>query len=110
MKPVVLFKAGFHGPGFSSGSQTVQVGLNLTVSVRGTLKGWCYKGECVPEGFRPQSVDGNWGHWNHWSECTRTCGIGVSFQSRLCDNPRPLHGGHYCLGERRRYRTCNTEV
>ena len=93
-----------------TGSQAEVRLIGLTVLVLGTLKGWCYKGECVPEGFRPQSVDGNWGHWNHWSECTRTCGIGVSFQSRLCDNPRPLHGGHYCLGERRRYRTCNTEV
>ena len=87
-------------------------------------QGWCYKvqysscyfsvtsiqGECVPAGWRPRPVDGEWGHWNHWSECTKTCGIGVAFQSRQCDAPRPVHGGKYCLGVRRRYRTCNTEV
>ena len=69
-----------------------------------------FKGECVPSGWRRQPKDGEWGHWNHWSECTKTCGIGVAFQSRQCDSPRPLHGGKYCLGVRRRYRTCNTEV
>ena len=68
------------------------------------------QGECVPAGWRPRPVDGEWGHWNHWSECTKTCGIGVAFQSRQCDAPRPVHGGKYCLGVRRRYRTCNTEV
>ena len=63
-------------------------------------------------------------------KCTKTCGIGVAYQSRQCDSPRketklsevskfdcfgfilkrPVHGGKYCLGVRRRYRTCNTEV
>ena len=26
----------------------------------GSIQGWCYKGECVPEGYRPIPVDGQW--------------------------------------------------
>ena len=36
----------------------------------------------------PDSVDGGWGPWRNYSECSRTCGAGVSFTERHCDNPR----------------------
>ncbi|XP_051828447.1 A disintegrin and metalloproteinase with thrombospondin motifs 10 isoform X1 [Antechinus flavipes] len=72
-------------------------------------KGWCYKRVCVPFGSRPEGVDGAWGPWTSWGECSRTCGGGVSSSSRQCDSPRPTIGGKYCLGERRRYRSCNTD-
>ncbi|NWT05708.1 ATS10 metalloproteinase, partial [Mionectes macconnelli] len=73
-------------------------------------KGWCYKRECVPFGTRPEGVDGAWGSWSSWGECSRTCGGGVSSSVRHCDSPRPTIGGKYCLGERKRYRSCNTDV
>nr|XP_040146446.1 A disintegrin and metalloproteinase with thrombospondin motifs 10 isoform X4 [Ictidomys tridecemlineatus] len=72
-------------------------------------KGWCYKRVCVPFGSRPEGVDGAWGPWTPWGDCSRTCGGGVSSSSRHCDSPRPTIGGKYCLGERRRHRSCNTE-
>ncbi|XP_039614616.1 A disintegrin and metalloproteinase with thrombospondin motifs 6 [Polypterus senegalus] len=72
-------------------------------------KGWCYQGECVPFGTWPQSVDGGWGPWSLWGECSRTCGGGVSSSIRHCDSPAPSGGGKYCLGERKRYRSCNTD-
>ncbi|XP_015270246.1 PREDICTED: A disintegrin and metalloproteinase with thrombospondin motifs 10 [Gekko japonicus] len=72
-------------------------------------KGWCYKRECVPFGTKPEGVDGAWGAWSSWGECSRTCGGGVSSSIRYCDSPRPTIGGKYCLGERKRYRSCNTD-
>uniref|UniRef100_A0A8C0NQK7 A disintegrin and metalloproteinase with thrombospondin motifs 10 n=1 Tax=Canis lupus familiaris TaxID=9615 RepID=A0A8C0NQK7_CANLF len=72
-------------------------------------KGWCYKRVCVPFGSRPEGVDGAWGPWTPWGDCSRTCGGGVSSSSRHCDSPRPTIGGKYCLGERRRHRSCNTD-
>ncbi|XP_078524447.1 A disintegrin and metalloproteinase with thrombospondin motifs 10 [Lissotriton helveticus] len=72
-------------------------------------KGWCYKRECVPFGTRPEGVDGAWGQWSPWGECSRTCGGGVSSSIRHCDSPRPTIGGKYCLGERKHYRSCNTD-
>ncbi|XP_075302781.1 A disintegrin and metalloproteinase with thrombospondin motifs 6-like isoform X3 [Opisthocomus hoazin] len=72
-------------------------------------KGWCYQGECVPFGTWPQSIDGCWGSWSIWGECSRTCGGGVSSSIRHCDSPAPSGGGKYCLGERKRYRSCNSD-
>ncbi|KAM9307195.1 A disintegrin and metalloproteinase with thrombospondin motifs 6 isoform 3-T3 [Pholidichthys leucotaenia] len=73
-------------------------------------KGWCYQGECVAFGSRPQSADGGWGPWSMWGECSRTCGGGVSSSMRHCDSPAPFGGGKYCLGERKRYRSCNIDA
>uniref|UniRef100_A0A8C5D8T8 A disintegrin and metalloproteinase with thrombospondin motifs 6 n=1 Tax=Gouania willdenowi TaxID=441366 RepID=A0A8C5D8T8_GOUWI len=73
-------------------------------------KGWCYQGECVMFGTWPQSLDGGWGPWSLWGECSRTCGGGVSSSMRRCDSPAPTGGGKYCLGERKRYRSCNTDA
>ncbi|KAM9735689.1 LOW QUALITY PROTEIN: A disintegrin and metalloproteinase with thrombospondin motifs 6 [Menidia menidia] len=73
-------------------------------------KGWCYQGECVAFGTWPQSVDGGWGPWSSWGECSRTCGGGVSSSMRHCDSPAPSGRGKYCLGERKRYRSCNTDA
>ncbi|XP_030232190.1 A disintegrin and metalloproteinase with thrombospondin motifs 7 isoform X2 [Gadus morhua] len=68
---------------------------------------WCFRGECIPAGHRPEGVNGGWSSWSGWTACSRTCGVGVLSAHRDCDNPVPKYGGRYCLGERRRYRTCN---
>ncbi|KAI8789362.1 A disintegrin and metalloproteinase with thrombospondin motifs 7 isoform X1, partial [Biomphalaria glabrata] len=78
----------------------------------GTLCGtdkWCFAGQCVDIGERPQAIDGQWGEWAEWTQCSRTCGAGVSFSERLCNHPPPSNGGKYCTGERKRYRICNTD-
>ncbi|KAF7660943.1 hypothetical protein LDENG_00271390 [Lucifuga dentata] len=69
---------------------------------------WCFSGECVPVGYHPESVNGGWAAWSDWSACSRTCGAGVQNAQRDCDNPVPKYKGKYCLGERRRYKICNT--
>ncbi|KAK3584802.1 hypothetical protein CHS0354_021264 [Potamilus streckersoni] len=32
-------------------------------------------------------VPGGWGSWQEWTTCSRTCGRGVLFRRRICDNP-----------------------
>ncbi|XP_067311825.1 A disintegrin and metalloproteinase with thrombospondin motifs 7 [Pseudorasbora parva] len=84
----------------------------LDGAVDGTKCGegkWCFDGECVETGFQPESMNGGWASWSQWSDCTRTCGAGVQNAQRDCVNPVPKYGGKYCLGERRRYRTCNLD-
>ncbi|XP_059393037.1 A disintegrin and metalloproteinase with thrombospondin motifs 7-like [Carassius carassius] len=84
----------------------------LDGAVDGTKCGegkWCFDGECVEVGLQPKSVNGGWDSWSEWSRCTRTCGVGIQNAQRECVNPVPNYGGKYCLGERRRYRTCNRD-
>uniref|UniRef100_A0A8R1HW91 Peptidase M12B domain-containing protein n=1 Tax=Caenorhabditis japonica TaxID=281687 RepID=A0A8R1HW91_CAEJA len=71
---------------------------------------FCHHGACVR--LAPESltkVDGQWGEWRTWGECSRTCGGGVQKALRDCDNPKPRNGGKYCVGQRERYRSCNTQ-
>lgn len=70
---------------------------------------WCNKLKCVPIGKRMNSIAGGWGEWSEWSLCSRTCGGGISFSERDCDNPHPENGGLYCIGERKRIKFCNTK-
>ncbi|XP_047437558.1 A disintegrin and metalloproteinase with thrombospondin motifs 7 [Mugil cephalus] len=83
----------------------------LDGAVDGTSCGedkWCFGGECVGVGNYPESVNGGWGSWSEWSACSRTCGVGVQSAKRDCDNPVPRYRGKYCLGERKKYKTCKT--
>ncbi|XP_055304525.1 A disintegrin and metalloproteinase with thrombospondin motifs 7 [Sitodiplosis mosellana] len=70
---------------------------------------WCQNQECVPIEDQPPPIDGQWGNWTEYSECSRTCGGGVSIASRECDNPRPENGGAFCVGERIRYKVCKSD-
>ncbi|KAL1506613.1 hypothetical protein ABEB36_005941 [Hypothenemus hampei] len=70
---------------------------------------WCQELKCVPMMENPIPIDGGWGEWSGWSECSRTCGSGVSIMRRECDHPTPTAGGKFCIGERKRYRICNTD-
>ncbi|XP_053720899.1 A disintegrin and metalloproteinase with thrombospondin motifs 7 [Synchiropus splendidus] len=83
----------------------------LDGAVDGTSCGedkWCISGSCVPTSIHPKSVNGGWATWSEWSSCSRSCGSGVQSAQRDCDNPVPKYRGRYCLGERQRYRICNT--
>ncbi|KAJ8983287.1 hypothetical protein NQ317_010537 [Molorchus minor] len=76
---------------------------------------WCINGYCeevgnrrferVPVVLNPQ--DGGWGDWAPWGVCSRTCGTGVQFKSRKCNNPEPSYGGKHCIGEPEEWRLCN---
>lgn len=73
---------------------------------------WCINGKCVNKTDKMHfhtPVHGSWGPWGPWGECSRTCGGGVQYTMRECDNPVPKNGGKYCEGKRMRYRSCNIE-
>uniref|UniRef100_A0AAZ1XVT6 VWFC domain-containing protein n=1 Tax=Oreochromis aureus TaxID=47969 RepID=A0AAZ1XVT6_OREAU len=55
-------------------------------------------------------VDGGWSQWGAWTECSLSCGGGVKFRRRLCDNPSPQSGGRGCLGDAEQQRACNTHL
>ncbi|NXL62869.1 ATS7 metalloproteinase, partial [Chordeiles acutipennis] len=84
----------------------------LDAAVDGTACGenkWCFNGECVPVGYRPNAIDGGWSSWSSWASCSRSCGAGVQSAERQCSSPTPKYGGRYCLGERKRFRICNVK-
>ncbi|XP_031563380.1 A disintegrin and metalloproteinase with thrombospondin motifs 6-like [Actinia tenebrosa] len=73
-----------------------------TAPVDGTpcgVRKWCIRGECTDVGSSvPPAVDGGWGEWGPYGECTRTCGKGIRYKTRVCDNPSPQHDGKPCPG------------
>ncbi|XP_077310834.1 A disintegrin and metalloproteinase with thrombospondin motifs 18 isoform X2 [Lithobates pipiens] len=83
-------------------------------AAEGTVCGlnmWCRRGQCVRFGDHgPRSVVGGWSDWTDWSECSRTCGGGVMYQERFCNNPVPQYGGKYCQGSNRIYQICNAQT
>ncbi|XP_063314735.1 A disintegrin and metalloproteinase with thrombospondin motifs 3 isoform X1 [Pelobates fuscus] len=70
---------------------------------------WCYKGHCMWKTTNQVKQDGNWGTWTKFGTCSRTCGIGVRFRTRQCNNPMPVNGGQDCPGLNFEYQLCNTE-
>lgn len=70
---------------------------------------WCYKGHCMWRTTNQVKQDGNWGAWTKFGTCSRTCGIGVRFRTRQCNNPMPVNGGQDCPGLNYEYQLCNTE-
>ncbi|XP_062907004.1 SCO-spondin [Mobula hypostoma] len=54
--------------------------------------------EDSPCNMQPCAESGQWGDWAAWTDCSRTCGEGVRFRSRLCDNPAPQGDGDFCVG------------
>ncbi|XP_042532810.1 A disintegrin and metalloproteinase with thrombospondin motifs 1 [Dipodomys merriami] len=73
---------------------------------------WCVNGKCVNKTDKKHfdtPVHGSWGPWGPWGDCSRTCGGGVQYTMRECDNPVPKNGGKYCEGKRVRYKSCNIE-
>lgn len=41
--------------------------------------------------------------------CSRTCGGGIQSATRECNSPVPENGGKYCIGNRIKYKSCNTQ-
>ncbi|KAH8382869.1 hypothetical protein KR009_005659, partial [Drosophila setifemur] len=74
-----------------------------------TGRNWCQKGKCVPrQSGQHRKVHGGWGPWTAFTPCSLTCGGGVQESRRECNNPVPEHGGKYCVGSRKKYRSCHT--
>ncbi|KAK4472036.1 hypothetical protein MN116_005411, partial [Schistosoma mekongi] len=70
---------------------------------------WCIQGKCISVNENPTPLHGSWGDWGSWSQCSRSCGGGVQFSERECNNPEPQNGGDFCHGTRTRMRSCGTE-
>ncbi|XP_052392892.1 A disintegrin and metalloproteinase with thrombospondin motifs 2-like, partial [Carassius gibelio] len=69
----------------------------------------CFKGHCIkltPDILRQ---DGHWGQWTKFGSCSRTCGGGVQFRTRECNNPSPANGGRTCYGNNYEFQLCNME-
>ncbi|XP_043922260.1 SCO-spondin-like [Protopterus annectens] len=63
--------------------------------------------KCTPDPFC--IVDGGWSTWSPWSSCSQTCGGGIQYRFRECNNPAPQNGGHGCPGNTtEQQRDCNT--
>ncbi|XP_062602213.1 A disintegrin and metalloproteinase with thrombospondin motifs 18-like, partial [Saccostrea cucullata] len=52
---------------------------------------------------------GGWGPWADWQPCSRTCGTGLTYRRRFCNNPSPLNHPGCEGGDDNGYeaRTCN---
>ncbi|XP_072880765.1 A disintegrin and metalloproteinase with thrombospondin motifs 3-like isoform X3 [Hemitrygon akajei] len=70
---------------------------------------WCYQGHCLWKTSEQLKQDGNWGSWSKLGSCSRTCGSGVRFRTRQCNNPAPANGGQDCPGLNYEYQLCNKE-
>ncbi|KTF95071.1 hypothetical protein cypCar_00014307 [Cyprinus carpio] len=49
-----------------------------------------------------------WDEWGPYSECSRSCGGGVTMRTRRCVTQR-TDGGHSCVGPEKSYRSCNIQ-
>ncbi|XP_076008631.1 A disintegrin and metalloproteinase with thrombospondin motifs 5 [Genypterus blacodes] len=70
----------------------------------------CLQGKCVDKTRKRHysaSNHGSWSSWGPWGSCSRSCGGGVQFGQRLCNNPPPRNNGRYCTGKRAIYKSCN---
>ena len=51
----------------------------------------CFKMGCVEASTAKLSRlverEGGWSQWGPWTGCTRTCGRGINYRKRKCDNP-----------------------
>ncbi|KAJ8413764.1 hypothetical protein AAFF_G00063620 [Aldrovandia affinis] len=66
--------------------------------------------ECGPSKLSSSVVvHGSWSSWSEFSPCSRTCGGGVSFRKRQCNNPRPAFGGSQCAGRDTEAQLCNRQ-
>ncbi|XP_057686366.1 A disintegrin and metalloproteinase with thrombospondin motifs 1 [Corythoichthys intestinalis] len=73
---------------------------------------YCLAGRCLTKSQASKHqtpINGGWGVWGPWGDCSRTCGGGVQYSFRSCDDPLPKNGGKYCEGKRIQYRSCHTE-
>ncbi|XP_056102673.1 A disintegrin and metalloproteinase with thrombospondin motifs 13 isoform X2 [Rhinichthys klamathensis goyatoka] len=71
---------------------------------------WCFKGRCVsPTLGSSMMVHGSWSSWSEFSPCSRTCGGGITYRRRQCNNPRPAFGGSLCKGQDLEAELCNRQ-
>ncbi|XP_047124520.1 thrombospondin-1-like [Hydra vulgaris] len=50
-----------------------------------------------------------WGEWKY-QPCSKSCGSGIKFYNRVCDNPRPSINGRHCMGVSSFTEDCNSDI
>lgn len=50
-------------------------------------------------------VDGFWLNWSNWSDCSKSCGRGFMYRTRVCEDPK--YGGSKCVGVSNETMPCN---
>lgn len=59
----------------------------------------------------PCIVNGGYSQWSEFNQCDKSCGGGVMFRNRSCNNPTPNYGGRGCasFGSSIESGSCNTK-
>ena len=52
-------------------------------------------------------IHGGYSRWSNWGGCSRSCGGGIRYRYRHCNNPRPQNDGRDCSGPPTEARRCN---
>uniref|UniRef100_K1R798 A disintegrin and metalloproteinase with thrombospondin motifs 15 n=1 Tax=Magallana gigas TaxID=29159 RepID=K1R798_MAGGI len=72
----------------------------------------CFKMGCVDASTAKLTNlverEGGWSQWGPWTGCTRTCGHGINYRKRKCDNPAPINF-EGCQGDGYEAEACNKE-
>ncbi|XP_060078654.1 coadhesin-like [Ylistrum balloti] len=63
--------------------------------------------DCNTQPCPTSTVDGSWSEWGSWGQCSATCGPGHHTRTRVCNNPKPQHGGQQCSGHHENTGSCN---
>eukprot|EP00112_Aurelia_sp_Birch-Aquarium-sp1_P018684 Seg4492.1 transcript_id=Seg4492.1/GoldUCD/mRNA.D3Y31 product=Coadhesin protein_id=Seg4492.1/GoldUCD/D3Y31 len=66
--------------------------------------------QTVPCNSNPCPVNGGYSNWGAYKSCTKSCGGGTKTRSRVCNNPRPAHGGKNCEGASSQTVQCNSNA
>ncbi|KAL0974019.1 hypothetical protein UPYG_G00214320 [Umbra pygmaea] len=69
----------------------------------------CFNGHCIWLTSEMIKLDGGWGMWSPFGSCSQSCGGGVQFRTRECDNPSPANGGQTCVGSGSQFQPCNNQ-
>ncbi len=81
--------------------------FNVSVSFGGVSGSALWR---IPYNVIPGEISGGWGVWSPWSNCSSSCGGGIQYQTRPCNNPPPSNSGEYCSGSAISSQSCNTQV
>ncbi|XP_064608634.1 uncharacterized protein LOC135472859 isoform X2 [Liolophura sinensis] len=61
---------------------------------------------CLPA--HENAADGHWSAWSPWGQCSVSCGNGKKSRFRMCDNPPPMNGGDFCVGDPVEWTPCSS--